>query len=274
MKRTSSSGRKRRAPGEQIFEHPRLYDLAFGFRNVKVQCDGILALARRYGVASPASVVELACGPANHLRELARRGLRAYGVDNNREMLAYAASLAKRDGVAIHFVRADIRTFRLPKRVDFGMCLFDSFCHCASDEDAIATLRAAGAAIRPGGLLILELTHPADFFGKEPKRAVSRWTQTYEDVVVTTHLAHTRSDPISETHVPSLTIDARYRDGRPPKKIVDQLFYRMWLPSGIRHVARASGCFDAVGWHGDINPAIPLDMRDQAWQMVVVLRRH
>jgi SAM-dependent methyltransferase len=275
VKRASSSGRKRapRAPGDQLFENPRLYDLAFGFRDVKQQCDGLLALCRRYGVAAPNSVLELACGPGNHLREFARRGLRALGVDNNREMLAYGRSLAKRDGVDVTFELADMRTFSTGKRVDLALCLFDSFCHCATDADAIATLRATGRALKPGGLLILELTHPADFFGKSPTRAVPRWTQRYPDVVVTTTLRHTRTDPIAETHVPSLTIEARYLDGRPARRIVDQLFYRMWFRSGIAHVALASGCFAAVGWHGDVDPAVPLDMSDEAWQMVVVLRR-
>jgi SAM-dependent methyltransferase len=234
----------------------------------------LLALAEAYGLPAPRSVVELACGPANHLRELARRGIAAYGVDNNREMLGYAQSLAKRDGAAIHFERADMRTFRLPRRVDLGLCLFDSFCHLANDADAIAALRAAGKAIKPGGLLILELTHPADFYGKAPERAVSRWTLRYPDVVVTTRLVHAYMDPIAETHMPSLTIEARYKDGRPARRLADRLLYRMWQRSSIKHVALASGCFAVAGWHGDMDPSVPLDMGDKAWQMVAVLRRH
>ena len=266
--------RARRAPKNgALFEQPRIYDLAFGFRDSAEQCDGLLALARRYGVREPNSVVELCCGQAHHLREFAHRGLRAYGVDSNVEMLAYARSLCKRDRVSVRFVRADIRTFELPQRVDLAYCLFDSFCHCTTDADAVAALRATASALHRGGLLVLELTHPADFYAGVRSRSSSRWTQRFPDVTVTTRFAHTRVNPVAETFVPSITIDARYRDGRRPLRIVDSLDYRIWLPGNLRHVAAASGCFDIVGWHGDLNPAVPLDMSDEAWQMAVVLRK-
>jgi SAM-dependent methyltransferase len=256
-----------------LFEQPSIYDVAFGFRDVVEQCDGLLALARRYGARPPKSVVELCCGQAHHLREFAERGLRAYGVDANREMLAYARSLCKRDRVTVRFVRADIRTFELSERVDLAYCLFDSFCHCTTDDDAVAALRATGDALHRGGVLILELTHPGDFFAGVRSRSSSRWTRRLPDVTVTTRFVHTRVDPVAETFAPSITIDARYRDGRPPLHIVDRLDYRIWLPGNLKHVAAASVCFDIVGWHGDLNPDVPLSMRDEAWQMVVVLRR-
>ncbi|HEV2909638.1 MAG TPA: class I SAM-dependent methyltransferase [Candidatus Eremiobacteraceae bacterium] len=267
----SSSPRKR-----SLFEHPRLYDLAFGFRDFVEQCDGLLALAERYGARAPRSAVELCCGPAHHLRELATRGLRGYGIDQNPEMLAYARSLSRRDKADVKIMRADMRTLQLPERVDMAYCLFDSFCHNTTDADAIATLRATAGALRRGGVFIAELTHPADFFADtRPRgsRGLGRWTQRYADVSITTRFAHTNVDPIEETFEPSIEIDARYRDGRKPVRILDRLHYRIWLPSGLRNVAAASGCFDIVGWHGDLTPSVPLSMRDEAWQMVVVMRR-
>ena len=270
----SSSRRKSRQPHNgALFEQPRIYDLAFGFRDVVEQCDGLLALARRYGAREPKSTVELCCGPANHAREFAARGVRAYGVDANREMLAYARRLCKRDQVTVRFVRADIRTFELPERVDLAYCLFDSFCHCTTDDDAIAALLATGDALHRGAVLTLELTHPADFFAGMRSRSSSRWTRKFPDVTVTTRFEHTRVDAVAETFAPSITIDARYRDGRRPLRIVDRLDYRIWLPGNLKHVVAASGCFDIAGWHGDLNPDVPLSMRDDAWQMVVVLRR-
>src|SRR5215469_7717955 len=264
----SSSARSR-----TLFEHPRLYDLAFGFRDFVEQCDGLLALARRYRAAPVRAAVELCCGPAHHLRELAGRGIRTYGIDLNREMLAYARSLNRRDRAKVQLMRADMRTFALPQRVDLAYCLFDSFCHNATDADAVATLRATGAALRRGGIFIAELTHPADFFAGMRTRSRSRWTMRYPDVVISTRFAHTRVDPIEETFEPAIDIDARYRDGRRPAHIVDRLQYRIWLCSGLRNVAAASGCFDIVGWHGDLTPSIPLSMREESWQMVVVMRR-
>ncbi|MBV8172099.1 MAG: class I SAM-dependent methyltransferase [Candidatus Eremiobacteraeota bacterium] len=264
----SSSARNR-----TLFEHPRLYDLAFGFRDFAEQSDGLLALARRYGASPVRAALELCCGPAHHLRELATRGIRAYGLDTNREMLAYARSLARRDGAAVELIRGDMRTFRLPRRVDLAYCLFDSFCHNTTDADAIATLRATAGALRRGGLFVAELTHPGDFFAGIRSRSRTRWTMRYPDVVISTRFAHTRVDPIEETFEPLIEIEARYRTGRKTVRIVDRLQYRIWLRSGLRHAAAASGCFDVVGWHGDLTPDVPLGTRDEAWQMVVVMRK-
>src|SRR5215469_10234857 len=161
----------------RIYENPRLYDLAFSFRDIEQECDGILGLARAHGVRAPKRVLELACGPGHHLREFARRGIAAVGIDLNETMLGYAKRLAKVDDVSVQVRQGDMRSFRLAKRVDIAMCLFDSFAHCTSDDDGIAALRAAGAAVRRGGLCILELTHPGDYFDPDHGRTLDRWTQ-------------------------------------------------------------------------------------------------
>jgi len=278
-----SSSRKRVAPSRAkrlpsrsthaLYENPRLYDLAFGFRNIALECKGLLQLAGRHGVAQPASIADIACGPAHHLRVYAGLGLKAYGIDLNRDMLAYARHLSKMEGLRIRFKRADMRAFTLADTVDIAQCLFDSFSHCTTDEDAVATLRCAARALRRGGILLLELTHPADYFATTSTRTVGRWTQHYPDVTVRTRFLTTGIDPIAETYVKSMTIDATYKDGRAAKRIVDRQLHRMWLRSGINHVAAASGDFDIVGWYGDLSPRVPLSLRMSSWRMVAVLRR-
>ena len=59
------------------------------------------------------SVLELAAGPAEHARELARRGLRATALDWSAAMCGYAAGQAKAAGVPLDVVEADMRDFRV-----------------------------------------------------------------------------------------------------------------------------------------------------------------
>ncbi|HKW45088.1 MAG TPA: class I SAM-dependent methyltransferase [Candidatus Eremiobacteraceae bacterium] len=250
-----------------------MYDLAFGFRQIPSECRGLLNVSAHHGVKAPASILDIACGPAHHLREYARLGLSGFGVDLNREMLAYARHLSKRERLPVHLKRADMRAFEVEQKVDIAQCLFDSFSHCTTDDDAVAALRCVARALRKGGVFVLELTHPADFFTTTSKRTVGRWSQRYPDVTVKTRFLTTNIDPIAETYVKSMTIDASYKDGRPAKHIVDRQLHRMWLRSGISHVAAASGAFDIVGWYGDLSPRVPLDLRMSSWRMVTVLRR-
>jgi len=119
------SGRLSRPEGSRIYENPRLYDLAFSFRDIAEECDGLLALAGVHGVPRPKRVLELACGPGHHLRELAKRGIAAVGIDLNDAMLGYAKRLANLDEVDVQLRHGDMRSFRLARRVDIAMCLFD-----------------------------------------------------------------------------------------------------------------------------------------------------
>lgn len=257
----------------RIYEDPRLYDLAFSFRDIADECDGVLALARAHAGHAPRSVLEVACGPGHHLREFARRGLKAAGVDLSTQMLGYAKELCRADGVEVELRRGDMRSFHLRRRVDLALCLFDSFTHCTTDADAIAALRAIGRGLHRGGLFILELTHPADYFDPDHGRTLRSWTERYPDVIVTAAYDTSKQDAVAETYVATLTIDAVYRDGRPKRKITSRQLHRMWLRSAVANIAARSGVFEPVGWYGDLERRVPLSMKREAWRMVAVLRR-
>jgi SAM-dependent methyltransferase len=271
--RPSAQGRQARFDRHALYAQPRLYDLAFGFRDISAECDGILALAGRYGVKNPRSVAEMGCGPAHHLRELSRRGLRAYGIDVNPAMLRYARRLCERAAVRVSLQRADMRDFTLAKPVDLMTCLFDSFSHCTTDADGVAALQCAARGLKQGGLLVIELSHPADFFRGNSKRTSNRWTQRYGHAVLRTRFTTTCLDAIRETYVASMRVDASFGNGYKARRIVDRQLHRIWLRSSIAHVAAANREFDVVGWHGDLRPQAPLDMSSDAWRMVAVLRR-
>ena len=256
-----------------MYRKPRLYDVAFGFRDIRAECDGVLRLAARYGVAHPKTILELACGPAHHLRELARRGLACHGIDINLEMLGYARELCRREGVTVMLRRGDMRTFHSTRRFNVVLCLFDSFAQCATERDAIATLRSAAASLVPRGLLFVEFTHPSDYFGSGRTRTVDHWTQSDGDLTVRARFTVNRIDPVAETFVAALTIEpARNGKRRRNARIEMRWTQRMWLRGGFQYVALASGAFDIVGWYGDIDPILPLS-DPEAWRMIAVLRR-
>jgi len=269
-----SAGTKRVGADLEMYRKPRLYDVAFGFRNVPAECDGLLKLAARYGVANPKRVLELACGPAHHLRELARRGFDCQGIDINPEMLGYARELCRREGVNVELRRGDMRTFHSSRRFKVGLCLFDSFAQCITERDAISTLRSAAAALSQRGLLFVEFTHPSDYFGSARTRTVDHWTQSDGDLTVRARFTVNRIDPVAETFVAALTIEPASRNGRHSRNGRLQMRWtqRMWLRGGVQYVALASGAFDIVGWYGDLDPILPL-ADAQSWRMIAVMRR-
>jgi ubiquinone/menaquinone biosynthesis C-methylase UbiE len=268
-------GAKRVGADLAMYRKPRLYDVAFGFRDIPAECDGLLTLAARYGMAHPKRVLELACGPAHHLRELARRGLDCHGIDINVEMLAYARELCRREVVNVTLRRGDMRTFRVARRFDIVLCLFDSFAQCTTEPDAIATLRSSARALKRGGLLFVEFTHPSDYFGASRSRTVDRWTQSDGDLTVKARFSITRVDPVAETFIASMSIEPKTENGkrRRAERLEMRWMQRMWMRGGFQYVTLASGAFDLVGWYGDIDPIVPIAGGAAAWRMIAVLRR-
>jgi hypothetical protein len=49
-------------------------------------------------------------------------------------------------------------------RADLALLPLGTLAHALTNDDALRWLAAAGNALRPGGLLVLELPHPADVF--------------------------------------------------------------------------------------------------------------
>ena len=123
----------------------------------------------------PRSVLELAAGPAEHARELARRGLEATALDLSAAMCARAGDLAKADGLSLTVVEADMRDFRLPGEFDLAITMLNSLCHLLSLDDMLRHLASVARHLAPGGLYIVELAHPADFFAAE-RRTSTEWT--------------------------------------------------------------------------------------------------
>src|SRR5579863_5202568 len=79
-----------------IYDEPELYELACAYRDIPAEVTALLAWCATYftGTAGEAgtrvsSALELAAGPAEHARELARRGLRTTTLDLSPAMCAY-----------------------------------------------------------------------------------------------------------------------------------------------------------------------------------------
>src|ERR1700760_541386 len=164
-----------------IYDQPELYELACAYRDVPAEADALLAWCATHHDGPVGSVLELAAGPAEHARELARRGLRAAALDRSAAMCAYAADRAAAGGVELDVVEADMRSFTVPGpdgtrfQFDLAVTMLNSACHLFTLDDLVRHLRAVRLQLAPGGLYIVELAHPADVFAPVP-RTSSTWT--------------------------------------------------------------------------------------------------
>ena len=112
-----------------IYDEPEFYQAACAYRDVPAEVNALLRWSARHRSPDsglPRSALELAAGPAEHARNLARRGLAATALDLNPAMCARARDLAAADGVELSVVQADMRDFRLRGRFDLAITMLNS----------------------------------------------------------------------------------------------------------------------------------------------------
>jgi SAM-dependent methyltransferase len=141
---------------ETIYDHPRYYDILFGFDRSK-EAEFYHRIFSRCGVAAGEPVLEVGAGPARVARLLARRGWRVTALDHSAAMLALAREEAAREAIALDTLCADMTAFSVERAFAAAYNPLSSFRLLHSDAEADAHLRCLAAALRPGGVYVLDL---------------------------------------------------------------------------------------------------------------------
>jgi SAM-dependent methyltransferase len=271
-----------------IYDQPELYELACAYRDIPAEVSALQAWCATYftGGADVESVLELAAGPAEHARELARRGLRAAALDWSAAMCSYAVGQAKTAGVALEVVEADMRAFAIAgpdgarALFDAAITMLNSVCHLFTLDDLVRHLTVVRAHVVEGGLYIVELAHPADFFAPTP-RTSNDWTVDTQGMHADVHWGGRGDtiDPLTQVTNEHMTITATSKDGT-IRTVSDVVPNRFWtLTEFTAAVALAnipspddpSGAWELVASYGDFDDTTPLDA-PTAWRMILILR--
>jgi SAM-dependent methyltransferase len=274
-----------------IYQEPELYQLACAYRDVPAEATALLAWVDKHAKLAPASagagaggadgdrsVLELAAGPAEHARELARRGLRSTALDFSPAMCAFAAGQAKAAGLELTVVEADMRDFRITgpdggqTRFDLAITMLNSVCHLFTLDDLVNHLSAVAAHLAPGGLYIVELAHPADFFSTAP-RTSSEWTVDVGGVHAQVRWGgrHDQINPLTQVTDEHMTIKATAEDGT-VRTVSDVVPNRFWTLTEFTAALRLAGGYELAASYGDFDDTTTLSA-PTAWRMILILRR-
>lgn len=105
-------------------------------------------------------VCECACGTGSLTIPLMQLGYRMTGVDMSQDMLWIASQKARAAGLAIPFVRQDMRKLHLHRPMDAVLATNDGVNYLLEEEDLLSFFRAAYETIRPGGGLFFDVSTP------------------------------------------------------------------------------------------------------------------
>jgi SAM-dependent methyltransferase len=258
-----------------IYDEPELYEAACAYRDVPVEVDTLLRWYSEY--RDPAggplrSVLELAAGPAEHARELSRRGLDVTTLDLSAAMCARAGYLAKANGTPLTVVQGDMREFRLGRQFDLAITMLNSLCHLLTLDDLLRHLASVADHLAPGRLYIIELAHPADFFAAE-RRTSTEWTSAVAGGTVRVRWGGGTDEinPITQITREHVSVTYHPLNG-PVRTVTDVVPNRFWTATELIAAIRLAGGFAVLASHGDFDDATPVEAVD-AWRMILILRR-
>ena len=255
----------------ELYRRATYYDIVFN-RDVSSEIDFIIALYQQYNAGkSPHSLLDLACGPGYHARDFARRGLRAIGLDLREEMLALATEAASREQITVEWVAADMRHLQLAEPVDVAINVFDGIDCLLTNDDLIAHMNAIAENLTPGGLYIIDVTHPRfttlsyympfQYSGSRDGVTVEiMWKGEAVQINPLTGVAHTE-------------LEMRVNENGHTQQFTDVAQERLLSAQEIDLLARCCGKLTPVDWYGAYDVNQPFDNSPAATRMIAVLQK-
>jgi len=161
-------------------------------------------------------ILDIACGTGRHAIELARRGYRVTAFDLSEGQLKRAREKAAEAGVEVEFLRRDATEPHFKQEFDAAIMFCEgAFPLMETDEKNHAVLRCAGAALRPGGKLLLTtlnalfpLFHSVKDFLEAGATGTTTGKLTFDLMTFRERAEMTFTDDAGETH--TLETDERY----------------------------------------------------------------
>ena len=147
---------------DSIYSAPRVYDLAFSYRNYEREVSELMAWHRDVsrGGRPPESVLELACGPGRHMLEFARAGIRGWGVDISEAMCAYANALAANEQLDVRAEPGDMTGFELGTRFDLVLLMLNSLSHILDGDSLHSHFFGVRKHLNDHGIYVIESSRP------------------------------------------------------------------------------------------------------------------
>lgn len=254
----------------QLYQYSEVYDVIFD-RDVSREVDFLLGLFHERLGHEPDQALELCCGPGYYARALYRRGIATTGLDLSPEMIALARSKTGLLETALQWVQGDMRSFQLEAPVELAFCLFSGIQSLLSDDELVQHLRAVRDNLKPGGLYVVELSHPRDYM--TPIYMPCYYSGQREGIQA--ELVWGCNTPPIDLVKGAARVEVELRVQQRHRQAVyrDMAEERVLMPAELRLLSRLAGGLEIVGWYGDFHLDQPLDNSPQSHRMLVVLQR-
>ncbi len=253
-----------------LYDRATYYDVIFN-RDVAKEVDFVRDVYRRHAGGEVQSVIDVACGPGYHARAFAKRGVKAYGLDLRAEMLRFADDEAKKEGTAVGWIEADMRTFKLPAPVNAAFCMFDGLDCLLTNDNLVRHFEAVAGNLTKGGIYIVDLSHPVEVSFSHYKKF--HYSGRREGVQVDIYWATNNPSYDLATGIAHVALEMHVNDNGKRLVVKDEADERLMFPQEITLLAQLSKSLKVVGWYGAFDAGQPLDHSPKSVRMIGVLQK-
>ncbi|MFA5986212.1 MAG: class I SAM-dependent methyltransferase [Parcubacteria group bacterium] len=228
----------------QIYKQAEYYEIAFSFIDPKKQADLFEKFIKKYSDVKVTSVLDVACGTALQLEEMAKRGYRAIGLDGSSAMLAYLKNKAVQKNVNIETVKADMNEFSLKEKVDFAYIMMGSIVYAKNNAQLSSHLDSVADSLAVGGLYLIEnltINWADPTFWK-----LHQWTMRRGKIAVKTKYQLIPKDLVTQSVTQVLTLEVN--DNGKKMTFADRDDVKIVSPEEFKLLVEKNGKFEFVGF--------------------------
>jgi SAM-dependent methyltransferase len=223
-----------------VYDQPLYYEIAFSYQEVKKQVDFFEEVTKKYSHAPANRFLDICCGPSPQLRELARRGYEAVGLDISPRTLEYLKLKAQEENLEVETIEGDMNNFRLNRKCDFAFLLSGSL-YVNSNEQFLQHLDCVANALRNGGIYLLE-NFPIELL----KAHREEWTMTRGEIEVKTIFETKVVDELEELYEDTITFEVK--DHGEKKVYSTNHHTKNIAPQELKTLLKMNGKFGLLGW--------------------------
>ncbi len=149
----------------------------------------LVGLLNTQAVPSDAYLLEYACGTGNLTIPLAKEGFGITAVDIAEDMLFFAQEKSRKQALAIDYVCADMRDFKLNKPADAALCACDGVNYLLKEEDALVFFQKVYGNLKEDGIFLFDISSAYkikeilgnEFYYDDGDRQTYFWQNSYDD---------------------------------------------------------------------------------------------